>query len=615
MLLLWLAMALLTSCNNDNTFNKYLSIQKAPLMSDHHVVLGVYKSFFLSLFNSNVFMVDIDTGRLAKTIAGSFTVGDSKGLIVSAELINNDVVIYFADNWVQQWDLDTGKIVREQRFFRDSSSIANCATNITSNLTFCCLLDGNVRRINLMTDRIEAQFPAHSQSCGLRLNGSFVYTAGFDGLAKRFDAFGTPLATYEVSLGYAYILGFENEYLFISYYNIEFDRKFRIVRWNTVTGLSEEFPLAITNLLNPAIASKDFYFGLTYAGSSLDYIQVFKSNLSLAKTNTDGQSASGFRSFALSGDRFFFFPNNTIYELFPLEDGLQRAFFDFLPLNDTTMIVIFNTQFPSSFYSRYLDLQSGVFSEKIEMFGEHTEFQIYENLLLAAVGKAVVAYHLSDLSLAWTSPEIAPERIQFLKHQDGLIYFATANYAGCHNASNFDRVGVLLTLEFGLYGVPAFLDGVYYNNFVLNGVSSYDFSDGRFLKRYGDMPNMVYASRINGDYIYAANADRNIYKYDLINEGLVLVFAGHLGDVKDVIFRGQFMYSCSHDQTIRKWNIDTGESLFTYFGHSEIIRRLQIRNNILYSSTLREIRSWDLSRERPLASYFDKSPLLISLHA
>jgi hypothetical protein len=210
-----------------------------------------------------------------------------------AELINNLVVIYFADNWMQQWDLDTGEIVREKRLYRDSNSISGCALNVTSNITFCCLTDGSVRRINLLTDRIEAQFPAHNQRCGLRLNGSFVYTASFDGLVKRFDSFGNLLAIYEESLGYAYVIGFENQYMFARYYNIVFDRKQRIKRWNIETGLGEEFPLPITNLLDPAKASKDYYFATTYSEVGVNYIQVFKNNMSLARTNTDGENKNG----------------------------------------------------------------------------------------------------------------------------------------------------------------------------------------------------------------------------------------------------------------------------------------------------------------------------------
>ncbi|KAI3655701.1 hypothetical protein MP638_002575, partial [Amoeboaphelidium occidentale] len=618
--LLWLAMVLPISSQNDNSFDKYLSIKESSGNFVSFGILGMYKNHLITFWNNNIYITDVDTGRLIKTISGS------KGLVVSAELINSYVVIYFADNWMQQWDLDTGKIVREQKLFRDSSSIANCATNITSNLTFCCLRDGNVRRINLMTDRIESQFPAHSQSCGLRLNGSFVYTVGFDGLAKRFDAFGTPLATYEVSLGYAYILGFENEYLFISYYNIEFDRKFRIVRWNTVTGLSEEFPLAITNLLNPAIASKDYYFATTFNEEGLEFAQIFKSNLTIARTNTDGENKNGNRFFAVNGDRFFFCPNSTIFELFPSDEGLGVGpgievndytipMIDLIELNDTKMIVVYERQSSKSYYVKLLDLQTGVFSASVEMFEEHTEFQIIGDLLISAVGKGAVAYHLNGLSLAWRSPEIAPEKIQLLRYQEDLIYYATSKYAGCHNASNFEPVGVLITLQEGFYGRPTFLDRVFYYNNAINGVMAYQFSDGKSIRQYGPTSNLAFAARVNGDYIYVTNADWNIYKFDLNNAGIVLLFTGHSRDTNDVVFRGQFMYSCSNDLTIRKWNIDTGESLFTYFGHTEPVFRINWRRNILYSLSKSEIITWDLARERLITTYFDKSSIFISLYA
>ncbi|KAI3655698.1 hypothetical protein MP638_000959, partial [Amoeboaphelidium occidentale] len=619
--LLWLAMVLPISSQNDNSFTKYLSMKEPQAAFEPRGIIGIYKNYLLTTGNNNLYMVDVETGLLVKTIAGN-----SRGLMVMAELINNLVVIYFADNRLQQWDLDTGKIVREQKLFRDSSSIANCALNVTSNITFCCLTDGSVRRINLLTDRIEAQFPAHSQRCGLRLNGSFVYTASFDGLVKRFDAFGTPLATYEESLGYAGIVGFEKQFMFASYYNIAFDRKRRIKRWNIETGLGEEFPLPIANLLDPTKASKDYYFATTYNEVGVEYIQVFKNNMSLARTNTDGENKNGWQSFVVSGDSYYFYPNSTLYELSLSDGGLSVGpgreigeftlpIYDCLALNDTTMIIVYEKEFLKSYFVKFLDLQTGVFSENVEMFDAHQDFQIVDNWLVAAVGNGIVAYNLNDLSLAWRSPNIAPDIIRRVKYQEGLIYFATFNHAACHNATSFERIGILLTIESGLQGGPEFLNGVFYNNAVFNSIASYDFIDGRFLKQYGSMPNLVYVAKINGDYIYAANADSNIYKYDLNNEGLVLIFAGHSRDVTSIIFRGQFMYTGSHDLTLRKWNIDTGESLFTYFGLSDIGPQLHIRHNILYSSSRSEIITWDLARERLLTTYFDKSSIFVSLYA
>ncbi|KAI3656330.1 hypothetical protein MP638_001374 [Amoeboaphelidium occidentale] len=611
-------MALLAATNSDNTFNKYLSIKK-PQGSGPPVILGMYKNYLLTFSSNNVFMVDVETGFLVKTLSGN-----GKGLIAMTELIDNFVVIYFADNWIQQWDLDTGDIVREKRLFKDSNSINSCALNVTLNVTSCCLMDGSVRRINLLTDRIEVQFPAHNQRCELTLNGSFVYTCSFDEAIKRFDPFGNLLATYEVSLGYANVIGFENHFMFARYYNIVFDRKYRIVRWNIETGLGEEFPLPMTDLLDPAKASKDYYFATTHSQVGVDYIQVFKNNMSLARTNSDGENMSGATHFVDSGDRFYFYPNTTLYELSLSDSGLsvgpgiEIEEFNIpidvsLALNDTIMIVVYQKELYRSYFSKFLDLQTGVFSEKIEMFEGHQEFQIVDNWLVAAVGKGVVAYNLNDLSLAWRSPDIAPDVIQIMRYQEGLIYFATLNHAACHNATSFERIGILLTIEFGLYGIPDFLKGALYNNFVFSTISSYAFSDGHFLKQYGSMPNIVYVAKINGDYIYAANADSNIYKFDLNNEGLVFIFAGHSRDVTSLVFRGQFMYTGSHDLTIRKWNIDTGESLFIYFGHRDFGSRLHIRNNILYSSTSLEIKSWDLSRDRLLDSYFDKSAVPFSL--
>ncbi|KAI3660487.1 hypothetical protein MP638_004316, partial [Amoeboaphelidium occidentale] len=614
--LLWLAMVLPISSQNDNSFDKYLSIKESSGNFVSSEILGMYKNHLITFWNKNIYMTDVDTGRLIKTISGTFSPKGSKGLVVSAELINNYVVIYFSDNRLQQWDLDTGKIVREQKLFRDSSSIANCATNITSNLTFCCLRDGNVRRINLMTDRIEAQFQAHPQTCYIYLNDSFVYTSSFDGLVKRFGSFGTPLATYELSLGYAYILGFENEFIFALYYNINVDLRNYIVRWNAVTGIGEEFPLQISNMLSPPVASKDYYFATTSNEAGVAYAQIFKNNLTIARANTDGEIINGARFFAVNGDRFFFCPNSTIYELFPSDEGLLVGtgidvndytipMFDFIALNDSTMIVVYERQSSKSYYVKLLDLRTGMFSADVEMFEEHLDFQIVDDLVVAAVGKEIVAYHLNDLRLAWKSPEIAPEKILLMRYQEGLIYYATRKYAGCHNASTFQPVGVIITLKEGFYGRPAFLNQVLYDNKAFNSILAYGFSDGLLVRQYGAMSGLPYAVRINGDYIYATNADSNVYKFDLNNAGLVLIFTGHSRDVNDVLFRGQFMYSCSNDLTIRKWNIDTGESLFTYFGHTESVFRIFWGRNILYSLARSEIITWDLSRERPLASYFD----------
>ncbi|KAI3655256.1 hypothetical protein MP638_003120, partial [Amoeboaphelidium occidentale] len=61
------------------------------------------------------------------------------------------------------------------------------------------------------------------------------------------------------------------------------------------------------------------------------------------------------------------------------------------------------------------------------------------------------------------------------------------------------------------------------------------------------------------------------------------------------------------------WNIDTGESLFIYYGHNEGIYELQIYNEKLFSATDKEVRIWDLNRDRLLKTISDRSTNVISL--
>ncbi|KAI3660390.1 hypothetical protein MP638_005404, partial [Amoeboaphelidium occidentale] len=225
--------------STDNDFMKYLSAKKSSFEYIPMRMVGMYKNWSISYWDSDIHFIDVDTGALVKTITASYTLIDGTGLISGAEVVDKYLMIYFSDSVIQQWDLDTGEIAREIKPSRSSTTSHVCAWHFELDLVFCSLITGFVRKVNMATKRIEMEFDAHDSYCNVQVNGSFVYTAGFDGLVKKFDLFGNLLKTYEITLGYANILACEGEYLFVNYYNIDVDRKIRIVRWNHITGIPE----------------------------------------------------------------------------------------------------------------------------------------------------------------------------------------------------------------------------------------------------------------------------------------------------------------------------------------------------------------------------------------
>ncbi|KAI3655594.1 hypothetical protein MP638_005770, partial [Amoeboaphelidium occidentale] len=213
----------------DNEFKKYLSAKKSSFDYLPASIVGMYKNWTISYVDNDIHFIDVDTGALVKTITASYTLTDGNGLLAAAEVVDKYLMIYFLDSVIQQWDLETGKIEREIKPSRSSTLSSDCTWHFELDLVFCSLANGFVRKINMATKRIEMEFDAHDNYCNVQVNSSFVYTASVDGLVKKFDLFGNLLNTYEISLGYANVLACEGEYLFVNYYNIEFDRKIRIV--------------------------------------------------------------------------------------------------------------------------------------------------------------------------------------------------------------------------------------------------------------------------------------------------------------------------------------------------------------------------------------------------
>lgn len=384
-------------------------------------------------------------------------------------------MIYRSDSTIQQWDLDTGEIVREFRPSRGSVSTHRCACHLSNDLLFCSLNNGFLRKINMATKRVATEVQAHGLSFELKVNGSFVYTAGFDGLVKRFDQNLFLLNTYEESLGYAYLQGFENDYVFASYYNIYEDLKVRHVKWHHVTGVAEEFPVPMGTLLDPIRASKDYYFTVSHGKQGFEYTQIHKSNLTVVREDLNGQTSVNALKFAWNGERYFYCPNSTVFELYLSDSGLtvgEGVNIDFsapllleaMVLNDTTMLAVFSGNVSVPYISKFLDMEVGTFSKKIDAFDNHRQFQVVNNVLVAAVGQQVVAYHLPDLTQAWISPSIAPQNIQNMRLTDDFIYFATKNYAGYNNASTFEKIGLKFFKE-EIAGMPTFKDGVFTSMF------------------------------------------------------------------------------------------------------------------------------------------------------
>ncbi|KAI3655387.1 hypothetical protein MP638_001839, partial [Amoeboaphelidium occidentale] len=256
----------------------------------------------------------------------------------------------------------------------------------------------------MATKKIEMEFDAHDNYCNVQVNGSFVYTASYDGLVKKFDLFGNLLNTYEISLGYANILAFEDDYIFVRYYNIDFDRKIRIVRWNHITGVPEEFPVPMNTILDPASASKDYYFAVSLGPLGFEYVQVFKANLSMVRADLNGQTGHWtFYKCASDGERFFFTSNNTLFELLVSSDGLkfgQNVDLEYssppitesVVLNESKMLAVYFFNPKLQYTAKFIDLSTGFFSKSIDNFTGHSRFLVSGDFLYAAVGTKVVAY-------------------------------------------------------------------------------------------------------------------------------------------------------------------------------------------------------------------------------
>jgi hypothetical protein len=55
---------------NDNSFNKYLSIKESSGNFVSSAILGMYENYLITLYEKNIYMTDVDTGRPIKTILG-----------------------------------------------------------------------------------------------------------------------------------------------------------------------------------------------------------------------------------------------------------------------------------------------------------------------------------------------------------------------------------------------------------------------------------------------------------------------------------------------------------------------------------------------------------------
>ncbi|KAI3655785.1 hypothetical protein MP638_003108, partial [Amoeboaphelidium occidentale] len=447
--------AAISVTSTDNDFKKYMSAKKSSLDYLPASIVGMYKNWCVSFWDSDIHFIDVDTGALVKTITASYTLTDGNGLISGAEVVDKYLMIYFSDSVIQQWDLDTGEIVREIKPSRSSTLSKECVWHFDLDLVFCSLSTGFVRKINMATKKIETEFDAHDFYCSVQVNSSFVYTASIDGLVKKFDLFGNLLNTYELSLGYPHLAAFEDDYIFVRYYNIDVDQKIYIVRWNHITGIPEEFPVPMNTILDPRSASRDYYFAVSLGPLGFEYAQFFKSNLSVVRADLNGQTGHWtFYKCASDGESFFFASNNTMVELFLSNEGLTRGesiylkyttptISNFVVLNETTMIAVSSTQSNVKFTSRFIDLPTGFFSKVVDTFAGHSRFLVSGDFIYAAVGTKVVAYHMANLSLAWASPDISPQNIVYFEVKDDVIYFTSLNYAGWYNATTFEKIGLI----------------------------------------------------------------------------------------------------------------------------------------------------------------------------
>ncbi|KAI3655924.1 hypothetical protein MP638_005037 [Amoeboaphelidium occidentale] len=189
----------LSAICNENSLIKYMSAKKPP--APFYEVPGFarsYKNYLISAAPNIMYMVDINTGQLVKTIAGSYTLSGGNSKMAHWEVVDENLMIYYTDSTIQQWDLESGEIARELRPSRSGAFTRNCAYDLPHDTLYCCINSGFLRIINMANGRITTEFNIHVEYCSVRINGSYVYTSSTDGTMKRFDLAGNLLNTYDL---------------------------------------------------------------------------------------------------------------------------------------------------------------------------------------------------------------------------------------------------------------------------------------------------------------------------------------------------------------------------------------------------------------------------------
>jgi hypothetical protein len=71
-ILVWITLAILIAGNSDNSLAKYLTAKKPSFQINELYKHGMYENLLIGSIAGNIYMVDIDTGILVKTITGIF---------------------------------------------------------------------------------------------------------------------------------------------------------------------------------------------------------------------------------------------------------------------------------------------------------------------------------------------------------------------------------------------------------------------------------------------------------------------------------------------------------------------------------------------------------------
>ncbi|KAI3656954.1 hypothetical protein MP638_004213 [Amoeboaphelidium occidentale] len=188
--------------------------------------VGVYKESFLYSYSTDIVQKNIETGRIERTLRAH------PNSIQSLLVLNNPIMISGCyGNFVILWDLETGSVLK--RFYLGSAEILLSGLIVLNDVAFTSGLDGNVRRIDVTSNRVTvlARFP--NQVTCITAYGDFMFACVRTTplLRKFLISSGASLGSFSGHLSPCLTLATVRNYLF----SASGDGMF--IQWDADTGL------------------------------------------------------------------------------------------------------------------------------------------------------------------------------------------------------------------------------------------------------------------------------------------------------------------------------------------------------------------------------------------